>query len=188
MIGSKYHGLLFAVIFCGAALSIADWRRVAFKKYYLNFVCDLIHGRSLLSSNWWVFDNPVYPFGGTLFGTSSWNERTALLYNGIAEKISNLEAVAALPWKMSFWVTDGTMNDLLGPLWLFLFPVAIIARPWPTTLQRFAVYVLLVTPLWAFSNAKVRYFAPLWLLLFWFCGWAWSYLKDSLFGYGPSVK
>ena len=80
---------------------------------------------------------------------------------------------------MSFWVTDGTMNDLLGPLWLFLFPVAIIAR-----LADYFAALCCLRPLshasvGIFSNAKVRYFAPLWLLLFWFCGWAWSYLKGQ---------
>ncbi len=180
LIGSKYHGLMFAVLFLVMTFFVPPWRRLLKEKnMFWTLGVLLFTGGLFLFRNAWVFQNPVYPFGAGFFGTSDWNMRTADLYQGIAERLHSVTDLFVLPWKISFWVTDGTMNDLVGPLWLFLLPLALLARPWPVPLKRFGIFVLLVTPLWLFSNAKVRYFAPLWLLLFWVCGWAWSYLNEQ---------
>ena len=191
MMSTKYHGLLFAVML------------VAEQPYYLPHV-GLCSKKTYYSPRWCstlFTGGPYYlqksgssiiprlPFGGHGLGRRLECPNRTFVQWDCREDIKLRGRWMPLPFKMSFWVTDGTMNDLLGPLWLFLFPVAIIARPWPTTLRFVCLRPVGHVPMWAFSNAKVRYFAPLWLLLFWLCGWAWSYLKDpTLYFVGPSVK
>lgn len=177
-VGTKYHGLLYLGLLLVATLFVGSWRRSLIKKDAIGFwVALALTGLPFLVRNWVSFGNPVYPFAHEWLGGGHWNERTASLYGGIAEKIDHVAALLNLPMKLSFSVTDGTMNDLMGPVWLFLLPASLLARPWPRKLKVVLAVVVLMAPFWALSNAKVRYFAPLWLLLFWVSGWGWSYIQ-----------
>ena len=179
MVSTKYHGLLFIVLLVAFLILLPSTRRTLFQKNILyTAVVFALSGGPFLFRNLLFYKNPVYPFGHGVLG-GDFNARTSSLYGGIAEQLNSAEAWMNLPFKLSFWVTDGTMNDLMGPLWLFLLPLLFLARPWPQTLRFIFWLVLVMSPFWAFSNAKVRYFAPLWLLLFWLCGWAWSFLMTQ---------
>lgn len=127
--------------------------------------------------NWLLYENPVYPFGRSLFPTPGWSEFNQLFFSYHAGLKGNLTAVQQMPLVNQFtdWVTLPFRIVLypgeqwhpvdfggwpLGPLWLILGTVLVLCVRWNSRRFALGAGALFLFVIWGMTYRDIRFLLP----------------------------
>ncbi len=115
--------------------------------------------------NYWIFQNPFFPYFGEFFGTIGMTNYSTYLDPGIPKTLSNL---ILLPFHLTFNPDAFGRGHWIGPIAALAIPALILAA-----LKRrgvpFLVFAMIGTVLWFFTTQASRYLLPVlpaWYILF----------------------
>lgn len=169
-IASKYTALLLPLLGFLGILWASRQHRLTTSR---TFCFLLIYGLTLILigcpfyiKNWVMTNNPFYPFLYSIFGGREWEPEQAHFYDLFVQNLGmgrTFLDYILLPWNLSFHakMDSPQFDGVIGPIFIFTLPFAVMFRNSNLTLKIIAAYCLLTFLFWASTAQQIRYLIPI---------------------------